>query len=119
MNKLYFGDNLKDETADLRNYQKIQILTIEGLLKGTMRPDYPDTSLGALKHKRAQVEKNKGQEGMFYPRCQPWVYCFIQSPIGWHITECGERVTPTRFCFFIILPRADALGYKYIVPTGL
>ena len=51
---------------DLRNYQKIQILTIEGLLNGTQRPDYPDTSLGALTHKKAQVEKkNKGQEGMF------------------------------------------------------
>jgi hypothetical protein len=39
---------------------------IEGLLNGTQRPDYPDTSLGALTHKKAQVEKkNKGQEGMF------------------------------------------------------
>ena len=48
MNKLYFGDNL------------------EGLQNDTMRPDYPDTSLGALTHKKAQVEKkNKGQEGMF------------------------------------------------------
>jgi adenine specific DNA methylase Mod len=51
---------------DLRNYRKIQILTIEGLLNKTERPDYPDTSLGALTHKKAQVEKkNKGQEGMF------------------------------------------------------
>jgi hypothetical protein len=51
---------------DLRNYRKLQILTIEGLLGGTERPDYPDTSLGGLTHKKAQVEKKRsGQEGMF------------------------------------------------------
>jgi len=51
---------------DLRNYRKLQILTIEGLLAGTERPDYPDASFGALTHKKAQVEKKRsGQEGMF------------------------------------------------------
>ena len=51
---------------DLRNYRKLQILTIEGLLGGTERPDYPDASFGALTHKKAQVEKKRsGQEGMF------------------------------------------------------
>jgi hypothetical protein len=45
------------------------ITTIEELLNKTERPDYPDTSLDALTHNKAQVEKkNKVQEGMF--RCR-------------------------------------------------
>ena len=49
-----------------KSYPKIQILTIEGLLNNTARPDYPDLTGGTLTFKKAQREKKRsGQEGMF------------------------------------------------------
>jgi hypothetical protein len=50
-----------------KSYPKIQILlTIEGLLGGTARADYPDLTGGTLTFKKAQREKKRsGQEGMF------------------------------------------------------
>lgn len=42
------------------DFKKIQILTIEGLLSGAERPEYPDLSRGSLSFKKAQVEKKKG-----------------------------------------------------------
>jgi len=45
---------------------KIQILTIEGLLNKTERPEYKDYSLGAATFKKAaKSKKQSGQEGMF------------------------------------------------------
>jgi adenine specific DNA methylase Mod len=45
---------------------KIQILTIEGLLSKTERPEYKDYSLGAATFKKAtKSKKQSGQEGMF------------------------------------------------------
>jgi hypothetical protein len=43
MNKLYFGDNLVI----------LQILTIEGLLNGIARADFPDLTGGTLTFKKA------------------------------------------------------------------
>ncbi len=46
-------------------FPRLQILTIEGLLAGTERPQYPDMSAG-LTFKKAAREKKKGkQEGLF------------------------------------------------------
>jgi len=44
-------------------YPKIQILTIEGLLKGTQRPRYPDLSQGAYTFKRATQELEVADSG--------------------------------------------------------
>lgn len=45
---------------------KIQILTIEGLLSKTERPEFKDYSLGAATFKKAaKTKKQSGQEGMF------------------------------------------------------
>lgn len=49
-----------------KQYPKIQILTIEGLLSGSQRAEFPDLSGGDLTFKKAQKEKKaKQQEGMF------------------------------------------------------
>lgn len=49
-----------------RQYPKIQILTIEGLLSGSQRAEFPDLTGGEATFKKAQREKkNKKQEGMF------------------------------------------------------
>lgn len=47
-------------------FPKIQILTIEGLLAGTEKPNYPDLALGGINFKRAKIEKKGGkQEKLF------------------------------------------------------
>lgn len=47
-------------------FQKIQILTIEGLLQGTERATYPDLSQGATTFKKAKREEKCGEQlGMF------------------------------------------------------
>jgi DNA modification methylase len=47
-------------------YPKIQILTVEGLLKGTERALFPDLSQGATTFKKAKRdEKKKGQSALF------------------------------------------------------
>ena len=48
-------------------YPKIQILTIEGLLSGAERPQYPnEASFGAVTFKKAKVEeKTSEQKGLF------------------------------------------------------
>ncbi|XGV89120.1 MAG: site-specific DNA-methyltransferase [Limnothrix sp. BL-A-16] len=43
-----------------RDYPKIQILTIEGLLNGTERPEYFDMNLGGLNFKAAETERGTG-----------------------------------------------------------
>ncbi len=49
-----------------KQYPKIQILTIEALLSGSQRAEFPDLSGGELTFKKAQKEKKaKQQEGMF------------------------------------------------------
>jgi DNA modification methylase len=50
------------------DYPKIQILTIEGLLTGTLRPRYPDLSQGAYTFKRATQELEAAQraEDLFH-----------------------------------------------------
>jgi len=49
-----------------KSYPKIQILTIEGLLSGRERANYPDLSLGGITFKKAPVEKKDvGQEELF------------------------------------------------------
>jgi hypothetical protein len=49
-----------------RMFPKVQILTIEGLLSGTQKADYPDLTGGEATFKKAQKEKKeKQQTGMF------------------------------------------------------
>lgn len=45
-----------------RKYQKIQILTINGLLNGTEKADYPDWKQGGGTFKKAKVEQQKGKQ---------------------------------------------------------
>jgi site-specific DNA-methyltransferase (adenine-specific) len=45
-------------TLNFRNFRKIQILTIEKLLNGTEKADYPDMMRGELMFKKARAEKN-------------------------------------------------------------
>ena len=42
-------------SAQGRKYPSVQILTIEGLLDGTERPNFPDLSLGGRTFKRARL----------------------------------------------------------------
>ncbi len=47
-------------------FPKIQILTVEGLLAGRERPNYPDLSLGSATFRRAAVEQPaSGQQALF------------------------------------------------------
>ncbi len=49
-----------------KQYPKVQILTIEGLLNKTQRAEFPDLTDGEMNFKKAQKEKkDKQQEGMF------------------------------------------------------
>ena len=49
-----------------KQYPKVQILTIEGLLSGTQRAEFPDLTAGEMNFKKAQKEKKeKQQTGMF------------------------------------------------------
>jgi site-specific DNA-methyltransferase (adenine-specific) len=49
-----------------KSFQKIQILTIEGLLSGKQSPQYPDLARGGLSFKKAKTEAEKGkQPGLF------------------------------------------------------
>jgi hypothetical protein len=48
-----------------RQVPKIQILSIEGLLNGTERPDIPDASYGQLNFKKAQQEAAGKQQSLF------------------------------------------------------
>lgn len=43
-------------------FAKIQILTIEGLLNGTERPNYPDLARGGLSFKKAKAEEGGGDQ---------------------------------------------------------
>ena len=52
---LYRGGNGKD-------YPRLQILTIEELLAGHKRPEFPDMSMGTLTFKKAPKERKKGTE---------------------------------------------------------
>jgi len=46
-----------------KNYPKLQIFTIEGLLSGKERPEYYDLSQGSATFKKAQKEiKSKGDQ---------------------------------------------------------
>ena len=48
------------------SFSKIQILTIEGLMEGKERAQYPDLSAGGVTFKKAKVEeKTSGQKGLF------------------------------------------------------
>lgn len=52
--------------ANGRQYPKIQILTIAGLLGGSQRAEFPDLSLGTLTHRQAPKAKEKGgQKSLF------------------------------------------------------
>jgi DNA modification methylase len=44
-------------------FDKIQILTIEGLLNGTEAPRYPDLSRGSTGSRKARVEEVQGEQG--------------------------------------------------------
>lgn len=48
------------ESPHMGAYPKIQILTIEGLLAGYQKPQYPDFAKGGLSFKKAKVEKKEG-----------------------------------------------------------
>jgi hypothetical protein len=45
-----------------KSFQKIQILTIEGLLSGKQSPRYPDLAKGGLSFKKAKKEAEKGKQ---------------------------------------------------------
>jgi hypothetical protein len=45
-----------------KNYPKLQILTIEELLEGTKKPEYPDLSAGAATFKKAKTEEQQGEQ---------------------------------------------------------
>ncbi len=45
------------------SFEKIQILTIEGLLSGAETPRYPDLSRGSTSFKKAKVESEAGAQG--------------------------------------------------------
>jgi DNA modification methylase len=47
-------------------FDKIQILTIEGLLNGTEVPRYPDLSRGSTGSKKAKVEEAQGEQGELF-----------------------------------------------------
>lgn len=54
------------ESEAFGSFPKIQILTIEGLMNGTERAQYPDLQRGGLNFKKAKVEnKPDGQKGLF------------------------------------------------------
>ncbi len=48
-----------------RKYPKIQILTINGLLTGTEKAEYPDWKQGSSTFKKAQVEQTGKQTALF------------------------------------------------------
>jgi site-specific DNA-methyltransferase (adenine-specific) len=49
-----------------KKYQKLQILTIENLLNGTQRAEYPDLAMGAHTFKKAKTERSGSeQKGLF------------------------------------------------------
>lgn len=50
-------------SAHFGDYDKIQILTIEGLLNGSESPHYPDLSRGGASFKLARVEQEQAQQG--------------------------------------------------------
>lgn len=50
-----------------RDYPKLQILTIEGLLNGKDQPRYPDLTLGGLTFKDAKKERKEKQSNLFLP----------------------------------------------------
>lgn len=50
-----------------RDYPKLQILTIEGLLSGKDLPRYPDLTLGGLTFKDAKKERKEKQNNLFLP----------------------------------------------------
>ncbi len=49
-----------------KEYPRIQILTIEGLMNGTERPRYPDLSGGGMTFKKAAREKSKKEQGALF-----------------------------------------------------
>ncbi len=52
-----------DEPRFGTKFPKLQILTIEGLMSGTDRAEYPDLSLGQGTFKKARVEDVSGEQG--------------------------------------------------------
>ncbi|MBI5567798.1 MAG: restriction endonuclease [Chloroflexi bacterium] len=50
-------------SAHFGDFDKIQILTIDGLLNGTEYPQYPNRLSGNLGFKKARVEEEHGQQG--------------------------------------------------------
>ena len=46
-----------------KEFRKLQILTIAGLLNGNERAEYPDLSYGATTFKKARVEEKTGKQG--------------------------------------------------------
>ncbi|MDR1849333.1 MAG: restriction endonuclease [Zoogloeaceae bacterium] len=46
-----------------KNFRKLQILTIAGLLNGNEKAEYPDFSYGATTFKKARVEAKTGKQG--------------------------------------------------------
>ena len=49
-----------------KSFQKIQILTIEGLLSGKQSPQYPDLSRGGLSFKKAKKEEDQAKQPGFF-----------------------------------------------------
>ncbi len=51
------------QSANFGAFDKVQILTIEGLLNGTEQAHYPDLSRGSTGSRKARVEEADGQQG--------------------------------------------------------
>jgi restriction endonuclease Mrr len=50
------------ESARMGAFPKIQILTIEDLLSGKEKPNYPDLSRGGLSFKKAKIEEQRAAQ---------------------------------------------------------
>lgn len=53
------------KAGDGKSYPKVQILTVEGLLKGTQRAEYFDISPEDINFRKAQAEKQRNQSSLF------------------------------------------------------
>jgi len=60
---LMYFDPAFNRSAHYDAFDKVQILTIEGLLNGTESPRYPDLSRGSASFRKAKVEETQsGQQ---------------------------------------------------------
>ena len=63
MIKEAIGEGYYTSPVTGKEFRKLQILTIAGLLNGNERAEYPDFSYGAITFKKAKVERKTGKQG--------------------------------------------------------